>query len=237
MYWYQEDEIIIGFSDKTDGDLALYQLDDSAAIANWNSLELVKKFALERPFYAHQVHGCEVLAVNEIPTRLCVGRGDALITALPNVPVGVFSADCLPLIFWNSKAVAAVHAGWRGSCKNIAAATLQALCRNYNLLPEQTKVAIGPCIGPCCLEMGDEVFLQFVEENTDYQQFFRRKHKWQLDLVGLNRFQLLNAGIKAEHIFIHHQCTFCHEEKFFSFRRQKKRNGSMFSFAVRRSAN
>ncbi|MEW6713221.1 MAG: laccase domain-containing protein, partial [Candidatus Riflebacteria bacterium] len=63
------------------------------------------------------------------------------------------------------------------------------------------------------------------------------QRKWHLDLVALNRFQLISAGLPPENVEIKHHCTFCKPDQFFSFRRQKKRNGSMFSFVVRRKTN
>lgn len=237
MFLIEEDNIIAGFSDKNDGDLALYQFAEDRARECWQNLEVVKNLDLQDPVFSQQVHGHEVLCLDNRPQQLCHGRADALITGLCDVPVGVFTADCLPLLFWNPAAVAAVHAGWRGSCQNIAAATVAAFKKHHKIAPDQLKVAIGPSIGACCLELGEEVFWQFIEADSNYQQFFLRKHKWHLDLVELNRFQLLKAGVKPEKIMVSHQCTFCNEEKFYSFRRQKKRNGSMFSFAVRRGAN
>ncbi len=237
MLCLEDDNILACFSDRNDGDLALYQTDDAQATTTWQNLEIVRKFNLPKPVFAGQVHGKEILVVDRVPESLCLGSADALFTSLPGLPVGVFSADCLPVLFWHPQAVAAVHAGWRGTCQNISAATIAAFSEKMSISPAQVKVAIGPCIGQCCLEMGEEVFWQFIEADPSYQQFFKRKRKWHLDLVALNHFQLTGAGVKPENISIHHKCTFCHEGDFFSFRRQKRRNGSMFSFVIRRGTN
>ncbi len=237
MLCLEDENVLVCFSDRSDGDLALYQQEEGSALKVWQDLEIVRKFALEKPVFAGQVHGKEILVIDHLPKSLCPGNADAVFTSLPDVPVGVFSADCLPVLFWHSQAVAAVHAGWRGSCQNICAATVAAFSEKMAVPAAQIKVAIGPCIGQCCLEMGEEVFWQFIEADPSYQQFFKRKKKWHLDLVSLNRFQLTSAGVKPENIAIHNRCTFCHEDEFYSFRRQKRRNGSMFSFVVRRGAN
>lgn len=234
---FYEDNVVLSFSDKSDGDLSFCLPEEDDARAHWQCLPDVMRLGLNDPVFAQQIHGKDVLHITHRPEVLCFGSGDALITDLFDLPVGVFSADCLPLLFWSPSAIAAAHAGWRGTCQNIAAATVAAFQKHYSIGPEQIKVAIGPCIGSCCLELGDEVFFSFTDASSEYQKYFVRKHKWQLDLPALNRFQLIKAGVKEENIQLHHQCTFCNDERFYSYRRQKKRNGSMFSFVVKRSPN
>lgn len=85
--------------------------------------------------------------------------------------------------------------------------------------------------------MGDEVYEEFVSENADYAKFFVRRKKWHLNLRALNRFQLIRVGVKHENIKDVECCTFCHADEYYSFRRQRQRNGSMFSFIVNRNKN
>jgi YfiH family protein len=232
-----ENNSIACFSSAKDGDLSLYLMSDADAANAWQKLPTVREYRLANPRYAQQVHGDEILLVDENSPSFCVGKGDALITACKDLPVGVFSADCLPILISSEKAVAAIHAGWRGSCLNIAGKTVQKLCQSFSLSPEDLHVSLGPCIGACCLEMGDEIISQFSKENETYSDFFFRREKWHLDLVALNKFQLQQTGVPEEKIQITEKCTFCSDEEFFSFRRQKRRNGSMFSFVVKIDEN
>lgn len=238
MISIEEGAILAGFSDRSDGDLAFYLLSDEEAAARWENLQGLRNLSLNHAAYVHQVHGNKVLTVSDSGAgSWCRGEADALVTSCSDMPVGVFSADCLPILFWSEKAVGAAHAGWRGTCLDIAAATLKSFQKNLEIAPGELKAAIGPCIGSCCLELGDEVFRRFVEADPAYEAFFSKKNKWHLDLVALNRFQLIRSGVLEKNVFVFHECTYCNHDRFFSFRRQKKRNGSMFSFVVRRSSN
>ncbi len=89
---------------------------------------------------------------------------------------------------------------------------------------------IGPCINQCCLELGEEVYEEFIKENKEYEKFFVRRNKPHLDMRGLIRYQLINAGVYDEQIMDINECTYCNVGGYFSYRRQKQRNGTMFSF-------
>lgn len=236
MQLIKEGNIVAGFSDATDGDLSFYLMTASQIERVWSELPIAKELALETPAFASQIHGDRIVTV-AAKSSCCVGDADALITSLVNQPIGVFSADCLPVLMFNEKVCAAVHAGWRGTLLDICGKSVQAFANQYDQAAESLKACIGPCIGQCCLEMGDEIYREFVAANKDYQQFFTRRKKWHLNLRALNRFQLLRAGMKNENIYEKEDCTFCQEKDFFSFRRQKQRNGSMFSFVVNLNAN
>ncbi|MEW6711792.1 MAG: polyphenol oxidase family protein, partial [Candidatus Riflebacteria bacterium] len=175
MQLISQENILAGFSDRSDGDLALYNMDEAEARQRWHETDVAKAFTLKDPCFGQQVHGRRVLVVEKDAKPLCIGEGDALITALHDQPIGVFTADCLPILFWHPQAVAAAHAGWRGSCKNIAAATVSALHEKFGIPASQIRAAIGPCIGGCCLELGDEVFMQFTSADAEYQKFFVRQ--------------------------------------------------------------
>ncbi len=224
-----------GFSDACDGDLSFYNMDNDRVSSIWNELAVVKAHRLALPTYAHQVHEDRVMAVLPDTGFFLAGKADGLITGLTDRPVGVFSADCLPLLLYSDKAIAAVHAGWRSTCLNIGSRAVEGFARHHGVKACDLRALIGPCIGQCCLEMGDEVYRQFVEADPEWEKFFTRREKWHLDMRGLNRWQLERAGLKSVNISDHNECTFCKQNDFFSFRRQRQRNGSMFSFVVRSS--
>jgi len=164
---------------------------------------------------AQQVHGDVVLR----PSGLgACGEGDALIAAQPGLWVGVRTADCVPILLADrqQRCVAAVHAGWRGTVAGIAAKALAALASN----PADVLVAIGPAIGVCCYEVGDEVARQF-----------GRSGRVHLDLAAENRAQMLAAGVPASQIAWGAPCTRC-DGDFHSFRRDGVAAGRMVSAIV-----
>ncbi|MBU1107253.1 MAG: peptidoglycan editing factor PgeF [Candidatus Riflebacteria bacterium] len=237
MKLYEDGRMLLGFSDSGDSDLSLYTMSDQQAESAWSDLEVVKQQSLSAPAWAIQVHGNRVLPVSAFSSEILSERADALITSLKDQPVGVFSADCLPLLIYSDEVCAAVHAGWRSTLQNIAAATITAFFDLYGVKADNLKVFIGPCIGRCCLEMGDEVYEEFVGESAEYADFFERRTKWHLNLRALNRFQLVRSGVKHDQIIDFDRCTFCNADEYYSFRRQRQRNGSMFSFVVNRGRN
>ena len=237
MKLYEDGRMLFGFSDSGDGDLSLYNMKDQQAEAAWNNLEVVKQQGLSAPAWAVQVHGNRVLPVKVFSPALLTEKADALITSLKDQPVGVFSADCLPLLIYSDETCAAVHAGWRSTLQNIAAASVKTFADLYGIKADRLKAFIGPCIGQCCLEMGDEVYDEFTGENAEYAEFFVRQTKWHLNLRALNRFQLVKSGVMPDQIVDFERCTFCRVDEFYSFRRQRQRNGSMFSFIVNRGGN
>jgi YfiH family protein len=149
-------------------------------------------------------------------------EADGLVAQQPGLVVGVRTADCVPILLVDARtrAVAAVHAGWRGSARNIAGAAVRELITRYGSRPEDLTAAVGPSIGPCCYEVGDEVAQQF-HGGTSAQG--RR-----LDLPSINRQQLREQGVQD--IWLAGVCTFCEAAHYFSYRREKEQAGRMVSF-------
>ncbi len=232
MQIIEEKKITLGFSSAEDGDLSFYLMPDDQISQVWKNIPQIKSLSLKEPAFVQQVHRDEILNLQTAGSFLR-GTADAVYTRLLDQPVGVFSADCLPLIIFSEKACAAVHAGWRGTLLDIAGKTVMKFVAN-GCPADSLKAFIGPCIGQCCLEMGEEVFEEFQAYDQSYSDFFQKREKWHLNLRELNRYQLERAGVMPEKILVDSACTFCLEKEFFSFRRQKRRNGSMFSFVVRR---
>ena len=149
----------------------------------------------------------------------CLGEGDALVAG--SGAVAVKTADCIPLLLVDAqnRAVAAVHAGWRGTVRQIARRAVDAMVREFGTAAGNLHVAIGPGILACCYEVGPEVASAF--------GLAGRSH---LDLTQFNREQLMAAGVADERIYLAGRCTMCHEEEFWSYRREKLRAGRMFSY-------
>lgn len=148
-------------------------------------------------------------------------EGDALISDRRGVLVGVRTADCVPVLIVepSTHAVAAIHAGWRGTARGITAAAVRAISDRWGINPADLRAAIGPAIGVCCYEVGPEVARQFgIETHAPVH----------LDLAGINEMQLKYAGVKD--IWKSGQCTFCAASLFYSFRRENEGAGRMLSF-------
>lgn len=167
-----------------------------------------------------QIHSNRVIAA---ASSGCLGEADALVTAAPGVAVSIRTADCIPILLADRRtgAIAAVHAGWRGTAARIAAETLARLRAEFGTHPEDILAAIGPGIGPCCYQVGADVARQFGESGPA-----------RLNLAEHNRRQLTAAGVPDAHIELVSPCTFC-DDRFFSYRREGERAGRMISFIRR----
>jgi YfiH family protein len=158
------------------------------------------------------------------------GEKDILATALPEVALVVQTADCVPILLRGGNAVAAAHAGWRGSAANAAGAAVRTLA-DLGAAPESVDAWIGPSIGPCCYQVGGEVAAQFAGE------FARRDcaGKFRLDLKAVNAAQLEGAGVSRARISVHPGCTKCGGDRYASFRRDGAAAGRMIAMIARRA--
>jgi YfiH family protein len=151
-----------------------------------------------------------------------LGEGDALLENVPGAVVAVKTADCLPILLVDERyrAIASVHAGWRGTVARIAQRAVSAMHETFGTEPANLRAAIGPGIGACCYEVGPEVAAQFGVHG--------RTH---LDLPETNRWQLVETGVPPERIYLLGLCTRCQPADFHSFRRDKEAAGRMYAFA------
>jgi purine-nucleoside/S-methyl-5'-thioadenosine phosphorylase / adenosine deaminase len=173
-------------------------------------------------------HG-NLATLKQIHSNMCVraggragvlGTGDALLENTPGRLVGVKTADCLPILLVDEehRAVAAVHAGWRGAVQGIAGEAVRRMAAEFGTRPAHLHAAIGPGIGPCCYAVGADVAAHFGERGACH-----------VDLVEANRRQLLAAGLAGDHIYAAGLCTMCGRDDFHSYRRDKERAGRMLS--------
>ncbi len=172
----------------------------------------------ERVSSVKQIHSNLVLLADR---QGVLGEGDALVTNIPGLAVSIRTADCYPILLADARnrAIGAIHAGWRGTAGHIVLKTLEKMYAEYKTNPNDIRAAIGPGIGRCCFEVGDEVSRQFGLEG--------RTH---VDLASENRKQMEAAGVLPENIEALGVCTFCDAERFFSYRREKEKAGRMNSF-------
>jgi YfiH family protein len=173
-----------------------------------------------------QVHGASVV---EAPWE-GTPAADAGVSGEPGWLVGIETADCLPLLLVDPRrrAIAAAHAGWRGTAAQVAAGAVAALVARGSQ-PSDLLAALGPCIGPCCYEVGEELRGAFGE---DAPHVFRpldgaRPH---LDLRAANARQLARAGLRPGAIAHVEECTRCSPGLYHSYRREGRGAGRMISF-------
>lgn len=150
-----------------------------------------------------------------------IGEGDALVDCGPGAALGVKTADCLSILLVDpgTRAIAAVHAGWRGTVAGIAARAVELLHARYGADPAGIEAAIGPGILRCCFEVGPEVAAEFGQSG--------RVH---IDLEAINRSQLRAAGVSEARLHTSGLCTACDIGEFYSFRREKEQAGRLISF-------
>lgn len=193
-----------------------------------------------------QVHGNTVCVVHdteagggEEASAVTPPQADAIISNLPGAILAVQVADCVPMLVVDVRtgAAGAVHAGWRGTKAGIGAATIAALGREFASDPRDLRVALGPSIGACCYEVGEELLREFRDAGAsepELARWFTRAASGSLclDLWAANRDQLVAAGVARDHIATARLCTQTHADVFDSFRVAGPRAGRMIA-AVR----
>lgn len=182
------------------------------------------------PVTLRQIHSSLVLNAEGLANRQC--EGDALVSNEVGKRIGVRTADCVPLLFADPKtrAVAAVHAGWRGTVSAIAQQAVQKLADDFGSDPASLHVAIGPAIRGCCYEVGPEVVSQLAPL---FPEWLDRESRKRVDLVEANRRILVAAGIPDHQIHDCGLCTYCHHDRFYSYRRDPEDPGRMVASIAR----
>jgi YfiH family protein len=181
-----------------------------------------------------QVHGAMVHAhIRGAPVPTVRPAADAAATDDPDVALAVQVADCVPLLVADAggRAVAAVHAGWRGTAAGVVATALETLRVTFGVGPDRLIAALGPAIGPCCYRVGADVVGAFSNAGYDPQAigrwFVRTDAGLSLDLWAANRDRLLASGVAADRVHVARLCTACHPELFHSYRRDGPATGRL----------
>jgi hypothetical protein len=202
-------------------------------IKNYQLVSRALAFELNSLVTCQQVHGDKVIEVKKkdearssfLPWR---EKADAMVTSIPGLILMVRIADCVPIIFFDpfQKVVGIAHAGWKGTVEKIGVKTVKVFTDQYHSDLADILVGIGPSIGPCCYEITDQVGSLYREGFSCGEGLIEeRDGRSYLNLWEANRRQLLGVGIREENIELADLCTSCHDETFFSHRREKGRTG------------
>lgn len=273
--WAKHSWLIHGFSTRLGGNTSVYRPQGSDLNLGFSASDDPEVVAANRRLFLtavtrekdllglvtlRQIHSSlirRVSAPDISHTGQAVLKGDGLITDEPGVLLGIQTADCIPIVVADRKkrAVAAFHAGWRGTLARIVENGVGRMRLDFGSRPEDLIASIGPGIGQCCYAVGDEVRQQFESQFSYAAELFsevytadpvREKYPMlfltarppghsdigpalHLDLPEANRRQLLAAGLKNTAIAITGQCTGCHTDRYFSHRMERGFTGRMMS--------
>ncbi len=166
-----------------------------------------------------QIHGPEIILADSAECVTEDTEADGLITQKRGLAIGIMTADCVPVFYWDpEKKIAGVaHAGWRGIHAGIVGRMLRLLSKHGQAGPETLKIAIGPAIRKCCYEVGEE----FKHYFPDYFEAVPGSLKGYVDLASSVKDELEQEGVAPENIFDCEICTSCSNASFFSARRDK----------------
>jgi YfiH family protein len=193
-------------------------------------------FTLNNLVAMEQVHSDNL----QVVTYLDGGRGaftwddaiektDGLICKDKNLVLMAVVADCAVAVFYDpeKEVIGISHCGWRGTVKGLAVKVIKKMEKSFNCNASHIRAGISPCIDLCCYEVGEDVFSDFCNNfGTSGKTFFQERNgKLYLDLKKAIRFQLIEAGIKEEHLEISELCTSCRNDLFFSHRAEKGKTG------------
>jgi polyphenol oxidase len=180
-----------------------------------------------------QVHSAEVHNGNGLEDRAL--EGDALIANRTGIRIGVRTADCVPILIADpqTRSVAAVHAGWRGTAAGIVARAVAQMAAEFGAESKNLQVAIGPAVRSCCYEVGSDVAVQFRDLFPEWKEADRDGGRRSLNLIEANKRLLVGARVRPDHIHDMGLCTFCCAQEFYSYRREPKNPGRMLSFIGR----
>jgi YfiH family protein len=256
--------LIHGFSTRQGGVSALDGKENllNLSFMEWDTRENVAKNrrlfqaaagAKNLPLVAlKQIHSDVIHLFSAKPGEPC--RGDASISNRPGLLLAVQTADCVPILIVDPKkrAIAAIHAGWRGTLVRIVEKAVGRLRLEFGSKPAELRAALGPSIGPCCYEVGADLVTKFTAQFADAPGYFDDARtgeepnplQWlnmmppghqpppknvHLDLRKANRSQLLSAGLRAENIFVSDLCTACRTDLLFSYRHEGPQSGRLLS--------
>lgn len=188
-----------------------------------------KNLKLKKINILKQIHSDKVIIIKKTKSLHGI-KADGIITNVRNFPIAVKVADCIGSIVVDpeKKVLAAIHSGWRGVALKIILKAVKMMKKYFGSRSGKMVVVTSPSIGPCCYEVGHDLYKKLKKQAVFSNIFIKRKNKVFMDLQKANKNILLSAGVKKKNIFTNPLCTKCNNDMFFSYRAEGKKAGRMF---------
>ncbi|MBU3191279.1 peptidoglycan editing factor PgeF [Clostridium bowmanii] len=219
---FQQDNAVVLFSTAKNG----LNFNKNTRQGLINLAKIKAYYNLQSIGYLNQIHSDRIFTFDEN-----VKDGDALITDRTKTAVGVFTADCVPVILVDIKngVIGAIHSGWKGTKALIVSKTIDKLEEDYGSVADEIRAFIGPHIRSCCYEVSRELIEEFTSE--DIYSNIKISNNSKLDLEKCILKQLVDKGVKKENISTTNTCTACNKQyELYSYRNSEDKQGRMFSF-------
>ncbi|MFH1281269.1 MAG: peptidoglycan editing factor PgeF [Candidatus Omnitrophota bacterium] len=225
------DSVIASFSRRLDGNMSLSYGDIRDSLENRKTFLSGLDIDYRNLITAKQAHGKNVEYVIEkdkgmgaLDYESSIMDTDGFITDQPGVPLAILTADCLSVFIYDPvrPAIAILHAGWRGTQKNIAQAGVSRMREKFGSQPEDLQVGFGPSIRACCFEVEKDF------KNNFTFGLLKKDGRIFMDIALINQRQLVDCGVRENNIFDPEFCTFS-DDDFFSFRKEAKDAGRLIS--------
>lgn len=185
-----------------------------------------------------QRHSDAIVSLSSPPSSMPIA--DAVIAERAGIFPAIRTADCLPILIMDpvTRVSAAIHAGWRGTAQRVAPKVVQAMVRQYKVMPKNVLAALGPTIGVCCYEVGNDVISRVLRNIPNAEKYIVAKgtgkaegtpSSYFVNLVEINRSELIRCGVPEANIKGAEICTSCRGDLFFSYRRDRGKTGRQIS--------
>lgn len=192
--------------------------------------DLAGKLNLDKISYLKQIHSDKIVLLKKDDNIQGQVQGDAIITNLDKLAIGIFTADCVPVIVVDTcnHVIAAIHSGWKGTINNIVGKTIMKMQTDFQCKVENLKIFIGPHNKVCCYEVSEELIMQFKSKDMFENQPINQDRYLNLEQCII--VQCANCGILEQQITRSDYCTFCSTNPIFhSYRKDKEKSGRQIS--------
>lgn len=232
MIFTDSNQVLCATSSRPFQNMSLFYGDTRESLNNRKNFLSILGIDYRDLVCTEQVHASSVAYVKEedrgcgaLSYESAIADTDALVTDKKNLPLAVFTADCLSIFLYDpfKPAIGLIHAGWRTTRENITGKTIRLMQKQFNSKGANLYVSFGPAIRGCCYKIGEDF------NNFSPGDIIKRNGHHYLDLVQMNKTQVLDLTVKESHIFDSEICTFCRNDEFFSYRKEGKACGRMMS--------
>lgn len=192
-------------------------------------LSEISSFKKQKMYMPIQRHTDKVLVLDsDLDSKIA----DAVITNRNDILIGVQTADCVPILLYDrrKRLIGAVHAGWRGTAKEVLKKAIRTMSDKVYSSPSDISIAMGPSIRWCCYDVGHEVIKAVTKATGEGDYFMKKGEKYCLDLSTANKYQAISMGVLSKNIWMSDDCTFCFPERYYSYRYAKGPTGRQGGF-------